>query len=45
MTLRWTEGQSVAILSGLSGIARAKLALTPKLRHLRNQTMLFVSGH
>jgi alcohol dehydrogenase (cytochrome c) len=44
MTFAVDGRQYVAILSGLSGIARAKLALTPELQHLRNQTMLFVFG-
>jgi alcohol dehydrogenase (cytochrome c) len=36
--------QYVAILSGLSRQSKARLALTPELRDLRNQTMLFVFG-
>src|SRR6516165_9575435 len=36
--------QYVAILAGASGPARAKLAKTPELREMRNQTMLFVFG-
>jgi hypothetical protein len=31
-----------AIASGLSQISRARLVLTPELREMRNQTMLFV---
>jgi hypothetical protein len=44
MTFETGGRQYVAILSGLSGIARAKLALTPELKDFRNQTMLFVFG-
>jgi hypothetical protein len=36
--------QYVAILSGLSPIARARHAFTPELRDMRNQTILFVFG-
>ena len=36
--------QYVAILSGASGPARAKLGKTPEVREMRNQTMLFVFG-
>jgi alcohol dehydrogenase (cytochrome c) len=36
--------QYVAILSGLSRQSKGRLALTPELRDLRNQTMLFVFG-
>jgi alcohol dehydrogenase (cytochrome c) len=34
--------QYVAIASGLSQISKARLVLTPELREMRNQTMLFV---
>jgi alcohol dehydrogenase (cytochrome c) len=36
--------QYVAILSGLSRQSKGRLALTPELREMRNQTMLFVFG-
>ena len=36
--------QYVAILSGLSRVSRNRLALTPELREMRHQTMLFVFG-
>jgi alcohol dehydrogenase (cytochrome c) len=36
--------QYVAILSGLSRISMGRLQLTPELRDMRNQTMLFVFG-
>jgi alcohol dehydrogenase (cytochrome c) len=32
----------VAIMSGLSQISKGRLILTPELREMRNQTMLFV---
>ncbi len=44
MTFEVGGRQYVAILSGLSPIGRAHLALTPELREMRNQTMLFVFG-
>jgi alcohol dehydrogenase (cytochrome c) len=36
--------QYVAIMSGLSQISKGRLILTPELREMRNQTMLFVFG-
>jgi alcohol dehydrogenase (cytochrome c) len=36
--------QYVAILSGISNITKTKHVLTPELREMRNQTMLFVFG-
>jgi alcohol dehydrogenase (cytochrome c) len=36
--------QYVAILSGISAITKTKHVLTPELREMRNQTMLFVFG-
>jgi alcohol dehydrogenase (cytochrome c) len=36
--------QYVAILSGLSRVSMGRLQLTPELREMRNQTMLFVFG-
>jgi len=36
--------QYVAILSGLSRQSKGRLVLTPELREMRNQTMLFVFG-
>jgi alcohol dehydrogenase (cytochrome c) len=44
MTFEVGGKQYVAILSGLSPIARARHAFTPELRDMRNQTMLFVFG-
>ena len=38
------EKPYVAILSGLSPIAKRRFAFTPELREMRNQTMLFVFG-
>ena len=42
MTFEVNGKQFVAILSGLSPIARGKHQLIPELRDQRNQTMLFV---
>ena len=42
MTLETGGKQYVAILSGLSRISKGRLVLTPELREMRNQTMLFV---
>jgi alcohol dehydrogenase (cytochrome c) len=36
--------QYVAIMSGLSQISKGRLVLSPELREMRNQTMLFVFG-
>ena len=36
--------QYVAIMSGLSLISKGRLTMTPELRDMRNQTMLFVFG-
>jgi hypothetical protein len=36
--------QYVAIISGLRQFSKARLAMTPELRDMRNQTMLFVFG-
>jgi alcohol dehydrogenase (cytochrome c) len=44
MTFEVNGKQYVAILSGLSRIARGKHALIPELKEQRNQTMLFVFG-
>jgi alcohol dehydrogenase (cytochrome c) len=44
MTFEVNGKQYVAILSGLSRIARNKHALIPELKEQRNQTMLFVFG-
>ena len=44
MTFEAGGKQYVAILSGLSTITKGRLALTPELRDMRNQTMLFVFG-
>ncbi len=44
MTFEVNGKQYVAILSGLSRIARSKHSLIPELKEQRNQTMLFVFG-
>jgi alcohol dehydrogenase (cytochrome c) len=44
MTFEVGGKQYVAILSGLSRQSKGRLNLTPELRDLRNQTMLFVFG-
>jgi alcohol dehydrogenase (cytochrome c) len=44
MTFETGGKQYVAILSGLSPIARRRHVFTPELREQRNQTMLFVFG-
>ena len=42
MTFEAGGKQYVAIMSGLSRISMGRLVLTPELREMRNQTMLFV---
>jgi len=42
MTFEAGGKQYVAILSGLSQISKGRLTLTPELREMRHQTMLFV---
>jgi alcohol dehydrogenase (cytochrome c) len=44
MTFESGGKQYVAILAGLSQISKGRLTLTPELREMRNQTMLFVFG-
>jgi alcohol dehydrogenase (cytochrome c) len=44
MTFEAGGRQYVAIMSGLSRISKGRLVLTPELREMRNQTMLFVFG-
>jgi alcohol dehydrogenase (cytochrome c) len=44
MTFEAGGKQYVAILSGLSRVSMGRLQLTPELREMRNQTMLFVFG-
>jgi alcohol dehydrogenase (cytochrome c) len=44
MTFEASGKQYVAILSGLSRQSKGRLALTPELRDMRQQTMLFVFG-
>ena len=44
MTFEAGGKQYVAIMSGLSQISKGRLTLTPELRDMRNQTMLFVFG-
>ena len=42
MTFEAGGRQYVAIMSGLGRISKGRLILTPELREMRNQTMLFV---
>jgi alcohol dehydrogenase (cytochrome c) len=44
MTFEVGGKQYVAILTGLSRVAKGTLVNTPELREMRNQTMLFVFG-
>jgi alcohol dehydrogenase (cytochrome c) len=44
MTFEAGGKQYVAISTGLSRVSKGKLVLTPELREMRNQTMLFVFG-
>jgi alcohol dehydrogenase (cytochrome c) len=44
MTFEVGGKQYVAILTGLSRVAKATLVNTPELREMRNQTMMFVFG-
>jgi alcohol dehydrogenase (cytochrome c) len=44
MTFETGGKQYVAVLAGLSPIARRRHQFTPELREMRNQTMLFVFG-
>jgi alcohol dehydrogenase (cytochrome c) len=44
MTFEAGGKQYVAIMSGLSRASKGRLTLTPELREMRNQTMLFVFG-
>jgi hypothetical protein len=44
MTFEAGGKQYVAILSGLGRASRQRNSLSPELRHMRNQTMLFVFG-
>jgi len=44
MTFEAGGKQYVAISTGLSRVSKNKLVLTPELRDMRNQTMLFVFG-
>jgi len=44
MTFEAGGRQYLAILTGLSRASKARLNLTPELRDIRNQTMLFVFG-
>jgi hypothetical protein len=45
MTFEAGGKQYVAISTGLSCVSKNKLTMTPELRDMRNQTMLFVFGH
>ena len=44
MTLEAGGKQYVAVMSGLSRVSKGRLTLTPELREMRHQTMLFVFG-
>jgi hypothetical protein len=44
MTFEAGGRQYLAILTGLSRASKARLVLTPELREMRHQTMLFVFG-
>jgi alcohol dehydrogenase (cytochrome c) len=44
MTFEAGGKQYIAISTGLSRVSKGKLVLTPELREMRNQTMLFVFG-
>jgi alcohol dehydrogenase (cytochrome c) len=44
MTFEAGGKQYVAIMSGLSNVSKNRLVLTPELREMRHQTMLFVFG-
>ena len=44
MTFETGGKQYVAILTGISPITKSRHVLTPELREMRNQTMLFVFG-
>ncbi len=44
MTFETGGKQYVAILTGISPITKTRHVLTPELREMRNQTMLFVFG-
>ena len=36
--------QYVTVMTGLSRVSKGRITLTPELREMRNQTMLFVLG-
>jgi len=36
--------QYVTVMTGLSRVSKGRITLTPELREMRNQTMLFVFG-
>ena len=44
MTFEAGGKQYIAILTGLSRISKGRLTLTPELRDMRQQNMLFVFG-
>jgi alcohol dehydrogenase (cytochrome c) len=44
MTFETGGRQYVAIMTGLSRVSKLRITLTPELREIRNQTMLFVFG-
>jgi alcohol dehydrogenase (cytochrome c) len=44
MTFEAGGKQYVAVMSGLSRVSKGRLTLTPELREMRHQTMLFVFG-
>jgi glucose dehydrogenase len=44
MTFETGGRQYLAIMTGLSRVSKLRITLTPELREIRNQTMLFVFG-
>jgi glucose dehydrogenase len=44
MTFEAGGRQYLAIMTGLSRVSKLRITLTPELRDIRNQTMLFVFG-
>jgi alcohol dehydrogenase (cytochrome c) len=44
MTFEAGGRQYITVMTGLSGVSKGRITLTPELRDMRNQTMLFVFG-
>src|ERR1700683_4240318 len=44
MTFETGGRQYLAIMTGLSRVSKLRITLTPELREIRNQTMMFVFG-